>query len=359
MIKLKAVNPGFDQQVLEASLDTSLVAESGIALGNSLLERVSAVPGVQAVAFSQFGFGQGSSRICCIAPEGYEARPGEDKNVRVQTVSPGYFRALSIPILAGRGFAATDRSGAPRVALINETMALHYFPGVNPVGKRFAWWHTAPKDIEIIGVVKDVKYDNLRQETPRLVYMSILQEGPGPNFVQIRADGSRPAATLIADCRAAIQEMTLNIRIASFEPLSSVVDRTLAPDRLVSWLSAGFGITALLLTAVGLYGILAYSVTRRTAEFGIRIALGAGRSTILRMVMKEGLLLVGVGLAVGILAAASLSQLIEKLLFGVGENDALTFAAAALTLILVAAAASYGPARRATRVEPLTALRYE
>jgi predicted permease len=357
---LKSINPGFDQMVLEAHLDTSLVGENGIALGNRLVERLSSISGVQTASFSQFGFGQGSNRVCCIAPEGYTPDPDEDKNVRLQPVSPGYFRAQSISIVAGREFTAADRYSAPKVAVINETTARHYFHGVSPLGKRFSWWPTDPKNIEIVGVARDAKYDNLKEQTPRLVYVSILQEGPGPNFVQIRPwPGGRSADALIADCRAAIRGVNPNIRITTFAPISAAVRRTLGPELLVSSVSAGFGILALLLTSVGLYGVLAYTVARRTAEFGIRMALGAEARAILGMVMSEGLVLVAAGIAAGTLAAASLSHLLTKLLFGVPANDWATFVSAALTLLVVAAGASYWPARRATAVEPVTALRCE
>src|SRR4029450_12391498 len=155
LLNLKAINPGFDEQVLEANLDTSLVSGSGVALGTALLERLSTVPGVERASFSQFGFGRGASRICCISLEGYVPHANEDKSVRIQPVSAEYFRSLSIPIIAGRPFAETDRNRAPRVAIINETMARQYFRGADPLGKRFAWWHTAPKDIEIVGVVRE------------------------------------------------------------------------------------------------------------------------------------------------------------------------------------------------------------
>jgi putative ABC transport system permease protein len=280
--------------------------------------------------------------------------------VRTQDVSPGYFRALGIAMLAGRDFANADRPGSPQVAIINETVARHYFPGVNPVGKRLGWSRTKPKDFEIIGVVKDAKYESLRQETPRMVYMPVSHEGR-PNYLQIRtaANSGRPPFAIMADCRAAIREINSDIRITAFRPLTQIVSGTLAPERLVSWLSAGFGLVALLLTSVGLYGILAYTVARRTSEFGIRLALGAGRISILKMVMNEGLMLAAIGLAVGFAAAAPLSHLMASLLFGVEPHDTITFAAAAVALMLVAVAASYGPARRATAVEPLTALRYE
>jgi predicted permease len=339
-----------------------LVSGNGVALGTALLERLSTVPGVERASFSQFGFGRGASRICCISLQGYAPHPNEDKNVRIQSVSAEYFRSLSIPLIAGRPFADADRNGAPRVAIINETMARYYFRGADPLGKRFAWSPTAPKDIEIVGVAKDAKYDNLRQDSPRLVYLPALQQGffsVGPNFVQIRAKthGERQVATLFQDFRAAIRAVNPGIRIVSLEPLSAAVNRTLAPERLVSWLSMGFGIVAILLTSVGLYGILAYNVVRKTREFGIRMALGAGRLTILRMVMTEAVLLVGIGLMLGLAAAVAFGNLAAKLLFGVPPRDTTTFTSATLILILVAIAAGYIPAHRATRVEPATALR--
>ena len=359
LLNLKAIDPGFDQQVLEANLDTSLVSGNGVALGTAILDRLSTVPGVERASFSQFGFGRGASRICCISLEGYVPHANEDKGVRIQPVSAEYFRSLSIPVIAGRSFADTDRTRAPRVAIINETMARHYFRGADPLGKRFAWWHTAPKDIEIVGVVSDAKYDNLRQDSPRLVYLPALQQGSGPNFVQIRAKthSERQVATLFQDLRSAILAVNPGIRIISLEPLSAAVNRTLAPERLVSLLSMGFGIVAILLTSVGLYGILSYNVVRKTKEFGIRIALGAGWLTIVRMVMTEAVLLVGIGLMLGLASAVSFGNLAAKLLFGVQPRDTMTFASATLILVLVAIAAGYIPARRATRVEPATALR--
>jgi hypothetical protein len=176
-------------------------------------------------------------------------------------------------------------------------MARQYFRDADPLGQRFAWWHTAPKDIEIVGVVRDAKDDNLRQDSPRLVYLPALQQGSGPNFVQIRAKthSGRQVATLFQDLRSAIRAVNPGIRIVSLEPLSATVNRTLAPERLVSRLSMGFGIVAILLTSVGLYGILSNDVARKTKEFGIRMALGAGRLTIVRMVMTEAVLLVGIG----------------------------------------------------------------
>ncbi len=360
-LNLKAVNPGFDEQVLQINLDNSLTSENGTDLGNRLRQRLAQIPGVQTVSFSRFGPIWGSGRNCCIAPEGYTPAPNEDKNVRSQVVSPGYFQTVGIALLGGRDFADSDLKRSPEVAVVNETMARYYFGKANPVGKRFAWSSKGRKDTEIVGVVRDAKYESLRQETPRLVYMPAAQAGQGPNFLEVRATPkqTRSAAAIEADCRAAIREVNAGIKVVSIEPLAAAVNRTLTPERLVSWLAAGFGILALVLTSVGLYGILAYTVARRTSEFGIRMALGAGRASILKMVFREGLLLVGIGLAAGLAAAISLSHLVVSLLFGVPPHDTITFAAAAIVLLLVAAGASYGPARRATAIQPVTALRCE
>jgi len=358
-LNLKAVSPGFDEEVLQASLDMSAVPENSITLGDELVGRLSAVPGVEAVSFSQFGFGQGTSRICCISLEGYRPHTNEDKTVRIQPVSPSYFRTLGIPLMVGRPFSPEDRDSAPRVAIINQTMARYYFGEIDPVGKRFSWAAAAPKNIEIVGVVKDAKYDNVRQDTPRLVYLPAAQQGTSPRYVQVRGrlDSRRPLTAISSDCGAVIRTVNRNVRIAGFEPLGAAVERTLAFDRLVSGLTLGFGMLATFLTAVGLYGVLAYDVARRTSELGIRMALGASRPTILQMIMKEALLLVGGGLALGLLTAASLGHLMAKLLFGVPPHDVPSFMAAAATLAALAAAASYVPAHRATAVQPLTALR--
>ena len=157
-LNLKAVKPGFDEQVLQANLDTALLRETGVNLGNRVAERIAQVHGVESVSFSRFGPIWGTGRECCIAPEGYTPAPNEDKNVRSQVVSPGYFRTLGIALLAGRDFAIADRKGSPDVAIVNDTMARHYFGAANPVGRRFGWSAKGPKDVEIVGVVRDAKY---------------------------------------------------------------------------------------------------------------------------------------------------------------------------------------------------------
>ncbi len=359
-LNLKMLNPGFDEKhVIQVSIDASNTNIDGDVLRAKLSEQLSTVGGVQLVSFSQFGFGEGTDRICCIDVEGYTPHLDEDKNIRIQSVSPLYFATMGIPLLAGRDFSERDKQRADRVAIINETMAQYYFRDRNPIGKRFSWWPGKPKDIEIIGVVKDAKYDNLRQRSPRMAYLFL--HGGTPAFAQllVGATAGRSPSAVIRDCRTVIQSGNFGVQIRAIEPVSAVVDRTLHSERVVAELSTGFGVLALLLTCLGLYGVLAYAVARRTNEVGIRLALGAERGDVLRMVMIEGLGLVIVGLAVGSFAAYLLSGLIKSLLYGIQPGDPTTFIVVECVLAGVAAVATYIPARGATKVDPMIALRYE
>jgi len=347
--------------VVQVNLDTSETNADSVMLGRKLAERLLAVPGVQSVSFSGFGFAQGASRVCCVDVEGYTPAPNEDRNVRVLPISPGYFATMGIPLVNGRDFTDRDGRNAPEVVIINEATARHYFGNASPIGKRLAWWPTGPKSIEIIGVARDAKYDSLRQDTPRVAYQSIFQRAAAPPVLQIRIsrNTTRAHAAVVQDCRTMIEAVEPNIAIRGMEPLWAAVDRTLGAERLAAGLSLGFGVIALLLTSIGLYGSVAYTVARRTSEIGIRMALGAQRSAILGMVARDGLALVLIGLVVGVGASYALAGLTASLLYGVPPRDPTTFALASVTLILVALIASYWPARRATNVDPTMALRSE
>jgi predicted permease len=361
-LNLKALNPGFEKQyVLQVNLDTTKGSADGVTLGRELAARLSAVPGVQSVSFSGFGFAQGSRRVCCVDVEEYTPGPNEDRNVRVQPISPRYFATMGIPLVAGRDFTDRDGRSAPQVVIVNETMARHYFGDVSPVGKRLAWWPTDPKNVEIIGVARDAKYDNLREDTPRIVYQSIFQRPAAPPVLQIRIEAktTRQHGAVIQDCRATIQAVDRHVAIRGIEPLRAAVDRTLRAERLVAGLSFSFGMMALILTAIGLYGVLAFTVARRTREIGVRMALGALPSAIFRMVMRDGLSLVLIGVIVGVAASYPLASVTVSLLHGVPPRDPTTVALAVLMLILVSLVASYTTARRATNVDPTMALRSE
>jgi predicted permease len=361
-LNLKTLNPGFEKEhVIQVNLDTFETNADSVVLGRGLAERLLAVPGVQSVSFSGFGFAQGAGRVCCIDVEGYTPAPNEDRNIRVLPISPGYFATMGIPLVNGRDFTNRDGRNAAEVVIINETTARHYFGNASPIGKRLAWWPTDPKNVEIIGVARDAKYDNLRQDTPRIAYRSIFQRAAAPPVLQIRIspNSTRSLAAVVQDCRTMIEAVEPSIAIRGMEPLWAAIDRTLGAERLAAGLSLGFGVIALLLTSIGLYGSLAYTVARRTSEIGIRMALGAQRSAILGMVAIDGLGLVLIGLVVGVGASYALASLTASLLYGVPPGDPTTFSLASVTLIFVALIASYWPARRATNVDPTMALRSE
>ena len=267
-VNLKAVSPGFDEQVLEANLDASLISGNRVALGNALMERLSSVPGVERVSFSQFGFGQGASRICCISPGGYVPHANEDKNVRIQPVSTGVTSAaLSIRSSPAVRSRHGQEYGAPRVANHQRDHGAAITSAApTRVGKRFSWWPQTPRTSRLSAWSR-MPNTTTSGRIPAAGLLSGAAAGLARiscRFERSRREAGGPLPRSYENFRQAIRAVNPGIRIVSFEPLAPRSMRTSAPDRLVSWLSMGFGILALLLTSVGLYGILAY--TRRHGE---------------------------------------------------------------------------------------------
>ncbi|MGH9718886.1 MAG: FtsX-like permease family protein, partial [Bryobacteraceae bacterium] len=301
------------------------------------------------------------SRVCCVAIQGYSPHPDEDKVVRTLRVSPHYFETMGITLIRGRDFTPGDSAKAPSVAVINETMARHYFGDANPIGRRFGWMPSTD-EFEVIGVVRDARYDALRESTPRLVYQSHLQGGTGgmdPNFVQIRLELGRARPELLREVRRAIEAVDSRLPVLELATLESLIDRTLGAERIVAQLALAFGVLALILTATGLYGVMAFTVAQRTAEIGVRMALGAGRTDAVWLITRETLHLVAAGVAVGLPAAIAASTLLSNQLFGLSPHDPGTLCGAVLMLLAVTLAAGYVPARRASRLDPVNALRCE
>jgi ABC-type antimicrobial peptide transport system permease subunit len=241
--------------------------------------------------------------------------------------------------------------------LINETMARHYFAGANPLGKRVTLGDRPPA--EIVGVVKDAKYESLREKVPRTAYVNCLQTAKpdGGLTLEVQAAGSLENAAAVV--RSALVTVDKNVPLGTFTSLDVQVKKTLRQDQLMATLSGLFGGLALLMACVGLYGVLAYAVVRRTTEIGIRMALGARRSGVLLLVLREVLVLVGIGLAVGVPASIALGQFAATLLYDLKPNDPWALSSAAALLLVVAAVAAWLPARRASSVDPLVALRFE
>ncbi len=347
-LRLVSVNPGV-AGFRDARLNSFYQA---------LLQQVESLPGVRAASLSLITPIAGGGVDFTAKVEGYTPQPHEDNDVYVNYVSPGYFAAFGTPLLAGRDFAWHDRPESPSVAMINESMARYYFHGASPLGRWVALGNRPPA--QIIGVVADAKYINLREPVPS---HSLHGRFPGATDVRFTAAGG--AHRLETRCKSWAQfegrwePSALNVPIGNETTFEQLIDQSLIQERLMATLSGFFGALALLLAAIGLYGVLAYAVRRRTSEIGIRMALGADRTSVLWMVLRETVGLVLCGIAVGLPLALAATRLIGKFLFGLTPADPLTLAIAVVTLLATAAMAGFLPARRASSIDPMVALRYE
>ncbi|HEV2665228.1 MAG TPA: FtsX-like permease family protein, partial [Blastocatellia bacterium] len=292
--------------------------------------------------------------------EGYQAQENEEMEVRHNRIGPDYFATLGIPLIGGREITVADTSGSPKVAVINETMARRYFANRNPIGNHFAFGagDRVRPDIEIVGVVKDSKHATVREEKRPFAYLPYAQkEDLGRITFYARTD--QDVASIAPSLRREVARRDNNLPIYDLKTLSQQADESLFADRFLTFLSICFGSLAAALASVGLYGVMAYTVTRRIREIGIRIALGATRGSVAWLVLREVALLALVGLLIGAPLAFALGRAAESLLFGVKAGDLLVFAAACLLLALVALLGGYLPARRAAKVDPMVALRCE
>ena len=357
---LRAFDTGFEKSnVLLASINPSLSGyspEKSHVFYDELLRRTRSLPGVTAASLASDSPISGGWDRLGLVIEGYTPREGERTSSDVTWVSTDYFKSLGIPVLLGRDFADQDRLGSPKVAIVNEKMARHFFGTTDAIGKRIGLDKTP--DITIIGVVKDVTYVNLRENLRRHFYLPTTQEERLTNLtLHIKSAGdSEPVAAAL---RNEVKSLDPHLPLYEVMTLADEINQSLVQERLVTWLTSAFGVVATLLTALGLYGVLTFSVARRTREIGIRVALGAQRRDVMKLVVFQGVIITAAGIVVGLLASVGLSRVIATLLFGVSPTSVWTMAAVTAGLFVISLIACYLPARRATRVDPLVALRYE
>jgi putative ABC transport system permease protein len=357
--KIRTTSPGFT---------TSGVLETGVSLvaagydvprakifQDELIDRVRALPGVESAAYARLApMSYGSYSSSPIAVDGYEPPPNEQPTAEYNQASPAYFATLGIPLISGREFTRADDENAPLVAIVNQSMAARYWRGQNPIGQRL---QVKGKWVQVVGVAADSKYSSMRENPKPFFYVPLRQDfvrGPGLN---IRT--TQPLQTIQAAVTREVRAIDSNLALYEMISLQEQVDRSTSPQLVAVTLVAILGGLALLLASIGLYGVMSYAVSQSTRELGLRMALGAGASTLLRLVLSRGLGLMAAGVVIGAAVALGLTRLLGNLLYQVSPRDPLAFGAAFALMTIAALAACFLPAWRATRTDPMRALRTE
>ena len=328
-------------------------------LFDQLLAKIKTIPGVRSASLSENGLFSGNDSGDDISIVGSTPRSGQDMNISLDEAGPGYFQTIGIPVLAGRDVESRDSAGTHHMWL-NQSMSKYFFGGASPLGQHIAV-HYSFGDIEydVVGVVGDAKYNDLRGETDRRGYFSYFDPPIALTDATIEVRTAGDDAAVISAVRQAIHETNAGLATLQFQTIPALIDSYLVRDKLIARLSTFFGIVAMVLACIGLYGVLSYNVTRRTGEMGVRMALGAQRSGILQLVIRDALLVTAIGVLVGLGAALAATRVLSSMLFGLSPRDPVTMIASAVVLIAVATLAAFIPAWRASRVDPMTALRYE
>jgi predicted permease len=331
------------------------------ALYNKLLDRLNSLPGVVSASITRYSPISGSVSSDSLSIEGYT--PPADKKMTVfdAEVAPRFFDTMGIPVLLGRAMGPRDTAAAPPVAVVNETFVRQFLPKQNPIGRHLSLdGHFKAPGFEIIGVVADSKYYSANEKPEPMAFLSVLQlGGPNPYAGELLIRTPHDPSGITAEVRQTIHDIDNRLLIGRITTLQAQIDDSLRQQKVITMLCGFFAILALLLAAIGLHGTIAYSVTRRTNEIGIRMALGAQRSNILWIAMKETVVLLAIGLLVGAPLAAAFTRWIHSFLYGLPAIDPLSISVAAVILVIAAIAASFLPARHAAQIDPMRALRHE
>ena len=360
---LRAVNPGFTTgNLIQFGINPRLIGYDvprTRAFYEQLRQRLDTLPGVRASGLAVMAILNNNEWDNSVTIEGYQKKPTEDIDPHYNGITPGYLETMGIHVTAGRDFTVKDTADSPRVALVNETFARRYFPEGRAVGHRIGMGSDpgTPTNIEIVGVVNDTRYESLRDEIPPLIMLPAVQRGVENMTVYVRT--MRDPEGAFRSIRAAVHDLDANLPLIAMRTVETTVDNSLVTDRLIALLSTAFGALATLLAVIGLYGVMAYMVARRSREIGIRMALGARTASVLWLVMREVLLMLALGVAAGLPAAYVLTRLVQTQLYGVQPADPLSIAAATLLLAGVSILAGYVPAQRAASYDPVQVLRSE
>jgi predicted permease len=344
LFRISPVLNGYDQPRMQTLYD-------------EMSRQLASLPGVQAVTLTNPPLLSGSVNSTSFVREGQTTVDRQRDTVNRVRVAPSFFEALGMPLLRGRGFSERDTLSAPRVAVINEAAVRKFYGGDDPIGRRFGNSPETSTQIEIVGIVRDAKYDSVRDAAPPTMYVPYVQSPLGAMAFAVRAavDPTR----VMPDVREAVRQIDPNLPVMDLSTQMEQIERRFEQERIFARAYVLFGALALLVAAIGLFGLMSYNVTRRTPEIGIRMALGAEQHTVLRMVLSESLILVAIGIVIGVAAAAGAGRLLSSLLFGIEPDDALSSVLAISLMVAVAAIAGYIPARRASRLDPMLALRHD
>jgi len=369
----QAIEPGFDAaKILNVPLNINLLrytTAQGRQFYQQVAEHVAALPGVEAASVARVGALSGATSTRGLLIEGQQGTDdlvrseggggaGDNPNViNVNVIGPRYFQTTGIPLARGRDFDTRDAEQAPGVVIVNETFAKRHFAGQEPVGKRLSLRGTRGPWLEIVGVARDSKYVTLGEGLTPFAYLPLTQNHETGMVLHVRAAGD--PLNVAAAVRGEIQSLEKNLPVTNFRPVTELIGASLYAARMGAVLVGVFGLLALLLAGVGLYGVMSFTVARRTREIGIRMALGAAAGDVMKLVLRDGMTLVAIGGALGLAAAATATRLLASFLYGVSTSDAMTFAGVPVILAAVALLACYVPARRATKVDPMVALRHQ